>query len=437
MNVHAVWFDNRDGNYEIYYKRSSDQGITWGADTRLTNSAQESRYPSISAEGQFVHLVWRDARDGNPEIYYKQSNDFGITWGADMRLTNEIGNSLLPSMAVSDPFVHIVWYDDISGNFEIYYKRSTDNGITWEQAVRLTNDPFYSIQPSITASGSDVHVVWHDNRAGESEIYYKRSTDGGITWEDDVRLTNGSGESRYACISESATALHLVWSDEHPGRWKVYYKRSTDRGESWSEDTLLNNVYGLSEFSSIASSGLLVHVIWFDSRNGNWEIYYKRSFDEGITWQDDTRLTNSPGVSWFPSIAASGNVVHAIWSDLRDMNYEIYYKRDSTGNFVGVIQTNTAETPRVYNLYQNYPNPFNPSTKIRFDVIAGNNGHSSAIRLIIYDVMGREIETLINGTMNPGTYEIQWNASKYSSGVYFYELSAGDYSSIKKLVLLK
>jgi hypothetical protein len=85
-----------------------------------------------------------------------------------------------------------------------------------------------------------------------------------------------------------------------------------------------------------------------------------------------------------------------------------------------------------FNLYQNYPNPFNPSTKITFHI-----SDLSWVSLKIYDVLGREVTTLINEEKPAGTYEVTWNAANLSSGVYFYELKAGGYSATKNLLLLK
>ena len=431
--VHAFWFDDRNVHYDIYYKRSTNQGKSWGTDTRITNNSGESRYPSVIADGDVLHLVWRDARNNNPEIYYNKSTDAGLTWGTDKRLTTDSGASLPPSLAVSGTTLHVVWYDDRTGNFEIWYKRSSDNGTTWGPDVQLTDNSFYSMQPTIASFGNDVHIAWHDNREGidGSEIYYKRSTDGGLTWENDKRLTNSASESRYACLQVTPLVLHLVWNDERSGAWKVFYKRSTDRGITWSQDTLINAVFGLSEFPNMVVSNEIVHVIWFDSRNTGWEVYTKRSFDQGITWTDDTRLSFASGTSWFPSIAASGYTVHAMWSDLRDENFEIYYTRDSTGNFVG-LSTNTGEIPVKFSLHQNYPNPFNPATKIMFDL-----PKSGSSTLKVYDVLGRVAATLVDENLNPGIYSVDWNASAYSSGVYFYKLVSGEYTDTKKMILVK
>jgi hypothetical protein len=85
-----------------------------------------------------------------------------------------------------------------------------------------------------------------------------------------------------------------------------------------------------------------------------------------------------------------------------------------------------------YFLFQNYPNPFNPITKIKYSLNV-----STFIRLNIYDILGREVATLVNEKQKPGNYEITWNAIAYPSGVYFCELRAGSFLSVKKMMLVK
>jgi Secretion system C-terminal sorting domain len=96
------------------------------------------------------------------------------------------------------------------------------------------------------------------------------------------------------------------------------------------------------------------------------------------------------------------------------------------------------EIPRNFSLSQNYPNPFNPVTKIKFDIpldsrLRGNDN----VTLRIYDILGREVAVLINEELKPGTYEVEWDASTYPSGVYFYKLITQNYSETRKMVLLK
>ncbi len=96
------------------------------------------------------------------------------------------------------------------------------------------------------------------------------------------------------------------------------------------------------------------------------------------------------------------------------------------------IQVISTEIPNTYSLSQNYPNPFNPSTFIKFDV-----SKSSFVSLVVFDVLGREVAVLVNEDLNPGTYEADWNASSYPSGVYFYTLRTEGFTETKRMVLVK
>jgi hypothetical protein len=112
-------------------------------------------------------------------------------------------------------------------------------------------------------------------------------------------------------------------------------------------------------------------------------------------------------------------------------------------NTIGIKKIDNIIT-NVYSLFQNYPNPFNPSTKIRFSIgpplnpllKAGLRNEGIAI-LRIYDILGKEVATLINEQLSAGTYEVEWNAEKYPGGIYFYRLTAGNNIITKKMILLK
>ncbi len=434
--VHAVWEDEGDGNWEIYYKRSSDEGLNWGADTRLTVNSAESRFPSISISGPVVHVVWTDYRDGNDEIYYKRSINEGISWGDDTRLTNAPSSSYHPSVSVSGSVVHVVWTDERDGNREIYYKRSSDEGTSWEADIRLTNQNAWSQYPSVSVSGSVVHVVWNDDRDGNFEIYYKRSIDEGISWGADTRLTNAPSNSYNPSVSVSGLVVHVVWHDfRNGGSPEIYYKRSIDGGVNWGVDTRLTNNPFDSNNPSVSVSGLAVHVVFSSWRDGNSEIYYKRSIDGGVNWGADIRLTNNFAGSFSSSVSVSGPIVHVVWHDERDGNAEIYYKRDPTGNPIGIINI-SSEIPNEFSLGQNYPNPFNPVTNIKFDI-----PKSSMVKITIYDILGSGVSMPVEMRLEPGRYQLKYDASNLSSGTYFYRLYADGegqkFSKTLKLVLIK
>ncbi len=96
-------------------------------------------------------------------------------------------------------------------------------------------------------------------------------------------------------------------------------------------------------------------------------------------------------------------------------------------------------TPGEFAVYQNYPNPFNPTTTIKYSIPAQTVGNENfrSVHLIVYDVLGREIATLINEEKPAGNYEVTWNAANLPSGVYLYQLKAGNFTAAKKLLLIK
>lgn len=336
--VHVVWRDNRFGNREIFYKRSLDGGATWGEDVRLTFNAAPSEDPCVAVSGSAIHVVWSDIRDGNWEVYYKRSVDGGTSWGADTRLTIDANESVSPSVAVSGITVHIVWQDTRDANDEIYYKRSSDGGVTWSADTRLTNTETASEIPCIAASGQRVFIAWEEETSGEGtyEIYHRGSADGGSTWGAATRLTWDDAESLAPCIAAFGNSVHVAWYDDRDGYEEIYYIRSTDGGISWGAETRLTVTDNTSYRPSICTDGQNVHTTWVDDRDGNNEIYYKKSSDNGNSWQPEEKLTNNPAPSWRSSIALAGTAVHVVWEDTRDGNYEIYYKQDPTGSVMGI-----------------------------------------------------------------------------------------------------
>jgi len=99
---------------------------------------------------------------------------------------------------------------------------------------------------------------------------------------------------------------------------------------------------------------------------------------------------------------------------------------------LGDVEKNRNALPSKFALHQNYPNPFNPFTVISYDIPTVSN-----VMLKVYDMLGREVATLVNEVKSPGTYEVQFDASHLASGIYFYKLTAGNFTSVKKLILMK
>jgi hypothetical protein len=383
--VHIVWFDRRESNNgEIYYNRSDDNGENWGTEERLTVDPGYSESPSVAVRDSIVHVVWCDTRSGDWEVYYKRSINNGENWGADERLTADATYPYFPSVAVRDSIVHIIWDAFISGNTDIYYKRSIDDGETWDIHEKITSDPDYFWDPSVAVSDSIVHVVWCAKKGGA----FNR---------------------------------------------EIYYKRSIDNGENWGIDERLSNAADYSDYPSIAACDSVVHVAWTDTRNGssNSEVYYKRSDDNGVSWGIDERLTNAGDSSKCVSVACRNcdydYDVHVTWTDFRhgNQNREIYYRRHecppSSVEESGELKAESFDL-KVKNAMLG---------EVRFSI---HLPHSSLVELKVFDVSGRPVDSR-QFALPEGTHEISWDNDR--SGLYFLTFEAGDFKATKKLIILK
>lgn len=536
----------------------------WNSDVRLTTDAASLDYPSIATSGFYVHTVWQDYRiGGNLEIYYKSSDNEGTDWSADIRLTNNDGESYQPCIASSGSNVHVAWWDYRDFQYEIYYKRSTNNGLNWESDTRITNTVRQSSAPSISVSGLDVHIVWEETTGAgstETQIYYIKSTDNGLSWGTAVQLNSINNNSLYPVISSSENNIHVSWYTNN----KLHYRRSTNAGNSWLTDTLLVDATA-SVFPSIGVYNDMIHLVW---RENNSDIRYKHSTNGGLSWStSSTFLANTTSAR--QNIAVQGSVVIVVWNDgslhymfstdggeawstdtvlsipvntfsnslaLKDNNVHIifaktisgnndlYYKKNPNqilpvelssftsnldarnvslnwstaselnnsgfdierklveatswskiGNVSGHGTSNTVNNyqyedrnlqsgkynyrlkqidvngnfkyyqlssfvevgvPGKFALSQNYPNPFNPSTKINYDL-----PFDSRVAIKIFDITGKEVASVLNQTLTAGYYTANFNASNLASGVYFYQINAegGNQSFVKtlKMILIK
>ena len=257
-------------------------------------------------------------------------------WTPAKRLTSLPGSSQVPAIAIdSDDHIHVIWADNTPGNREIYYKRSTDAGTTWSTAKRLTWTTGESLSPAIAIDSTGIiYVAWSDliteSFVDQTEIYGSRSTDGGMTWSGAQRLTWTSGYTYYPAIAAgSGSHFHIICTDRTPGNYELYHKRSMDGGIAWNAPKRLTWTPGSSDLPAVAiDSDDHIHVIWPDDTPGYHEIYYKQSTDEGTTWNTMNRLTWTPGTSYLPAVAIdSSGAIHVVWQDNTPGNYEIYYKK--------------------------------------------------------------------------------------------------------------
>jgi hypothetical protein len=359
-SVFVVWHGAHGNGLEIHCRRSLDGGATWQPVTILTGSGAAA-HASIAAAGRSVHVVWGDVRSGSAEIYWRPSADGGASWEEERRLSDPPFESWVPSVAAAGEEVRVAWVDLRDGNEEEYVKISRDGGRHWGPDTRLTVDGADSWAPSIVLSSGVAHLAWFDRRdAGvrhdeveaqldailalmglpsgppppsDPHTYYlppfrARVEEKSRRIQDAVAAWVASGGDPVR-LERELREFERRMRDWETG-WEIYYTRSTDGGLSWLPEVRMTEASGVSARPSLAVDGENVLLVWFDSRDGDFEIYFKQSRDGGETWLPDLRLTEAAGDSAHPTVAARGGAVHVLWHDTRDGNAEIYHRRGLT-----------------------------------------------------------------------------------------------------------
>lgn len=347
-HIHVVWQDDTPSAYdnsEIYYKKSTNGGSTWMT-KRLTWTFYDSGSPAIAVDSNnHIHVVYEDnsTEDAVREIFYKKSTNGGSTW-TTKRLTHSSIHNWFPDITIDkNDNIHIVWMRGalmLGGTpNEVYYTKSTDGGATWTTR-KLTNNPGYSKYPVIaTDSSPKAHIVWRDDTTGAYEIYYKKNT-GGFFWIT-KRLTNTNDTywleyEKPDIAIDSKDDIHIVWRQDIGYDSAVAYKRSTDGGVTWSSG--LKNLTPTSTFIFQQTPYLYIdsndniYVAWYDSEEepfDNTDIHFKKSADGGITWGPDQRISRSTGGSFGPAMAVdSSGRIHVVYYDDTPGNNEIYYRHN-------------------------------------------------------------------------------------------------------------
>jgi hypothetical protein len=321
-SVYVVWDEESPpGQSLVFFKRST---IAFDPNIQLSNNPKNSGDPIIAVSGNNVYVVWNEITPATREIFYKRSTDGGATFENVVKISTSAEiNKDGGEVAASGNNVYVVWGEEPSGKAEILYRRSTDGGATFGSTINLSNTAGSSQAPGIVASGNNVYLVWGDDSLGKFQIFYRRSTDGGATFGSTSILSNSVEHSELPRIAASGNNVYVVWLDDAEGNSKTFYRRSTDGGASFGSTINIGNNGGM-DISSIAASGNNVYVVWSDATDNppnQKQIMYRRSTDGGATFSNTINFSNSAGLSKFPSIAASRNNVYVVWTESSHLSY--------------------------------------------------------------------------------------------------------------------
>lgn len=221
--VHVVWASGESGGVpEVFVRSSVDRGASWGPVRQVSGAAASgvpfatdgfsSWTPTATAWGPRVAVAWTDERHDlgdcrvtggacREELYARISNDAGATWGAEQRLTQDpVGapqSTWAPSLQAWQDQLHLAYFDRRDGaRFQVFYRRSLDGGQTWQGDRLLTGDPamVQHARPSVAVLGNEVQIaLWGTRSDGKADVMFTRSGDGGAAFTDPVIVSRGTG----------------------------------------------------------------------------------------------------------------------------------------------------------------------------------------------------------------------------------------------------
>jgi outer membrane protein assembly factor BamB len=347
--------------------------------------------------------------DGNTGQQLWQAN-IGNVFIEDLRVTPDMNNSGYPDVLVSGINPNIFLLEGQNGN--VIWQNNTGGNILGKDVLSdLTGDGY----PEFGSASLNNLVHIYDGITGQIKFQYAFGGGGNSTAAEhvvDLDDIDGNLSVEFvACSRDGRVICFSGGTDIIPVEMTTFYAtvNGNDVNLVWSTATETNNKGFEIQRTSIE-----------EDKNSNWKTI---GFVNGVG-----TTTQSQNYSYVDRNISSGKYLYR----LKQIDLDGSYKySDEIEVIIGL--------PDRFVLEQNYPNPFNPVTKIKFSLPAEVKGQTSKVELKIYDVLGKEVATLINEHKEAGNYEIEFDANKYgiTSGVYFYQLKYGELSSVKKLVLLK
>lgn len=390
-----------------------------------------------SGNNYFLQTGWKNALK---DIYFI-NQDLGFSVGAYSELykTTNAGNNWIQKPLSTTKNLNSVFFLNsqtgyIAGDTGLLLK-STNSGENWVSlssgVTNILNDIYFLNNATGYACGRIGRII--------------KTTDEGNSW---VNVPTS--------ITESINKVYFKNNDTGFGFIEDKVIKTTNGGVNWVQQNLVSS----SDYSFInentgyvVGGGGLVH----KTTNGgiNWAQVFSRSgwVFFGVHFENEmngmavgsagfyglTAKTTNGGLNW-TQMFVTNNTLNSI--DF--INGQTGYITGDWGNIIKTtnggltfINENHNEIISEYELKQNYPNPFNPVTKIVFAVPSNVKSQMSNVNISIYDITGKLIETLINKSLNSGSYEIIWDASSLPSGVYFYTLKTEEFSQTKKMLLIK
>jgi len=423
--VYLSWFNGGGTSVRV----STDGGATFGANVAASFHTNPG---SQHSSGRYV-LKTNIRVNGMPQIIVDMSNGPRRGYIYNVYATNPPG----PDAA------------------DIFCTRSTDGGATWNSGTpsRINNDATifdqWMTDVSVDMQGR-VWAYWWDSRNDPANIMTETwgavSLDGGLTWSN---FKIGSAFNPNTISLNQGDHYYVGDYQGMAGR-TITFPFYTGQNNTRQDFTAYLPDFGISFNKTIdsinATSTSVVRMYNPVMGPYSGQVTYTTLITPSPAPGALTPSFSPSNVRTFNGNPDSVNIITTSTANVPQGLYTVevtgtesggprVHKRTyqiRVGNFVGIQNQNT-EIPKVYSLNQNYPNPFNPVTNIKFGL-----PKSSFVTLKVYDLLGREVSSLINNVnIAAGNYVYDFNAVNLPSGIYFYKLSAGEFSDVKKMTLVK
>ncbi len=397
--LRITYVDHSSVPAKIMYNQSHDKGINWETPVQLFSSPN-CGFTAIASSGSNVHIVWMDSLGNSRASFYKHSLDGGVSWGATICLDSF--TKFWPGIACNGNLVIATLNKDLSGNTEVFIKRSLDNGFNWLAEQQISHALNRSEDPAINILGKDVHLSWNDKRSGTMNIYYCHSSDKGATWGAETDLTNTDSYTSMVCLNgNNVDVPHGIRTGSS---FDIGLAESNDTGSIWLPNQQLTNTATITEaYPFMVRDESNMHVVYLSSGG----TYYLYSPDGGLSWQSPLLLSSSGQ----PFIAYTGCVLHVMFTNAGYINY----MRNPSGNCI------TTGTNNISPLKSNviiYPNPVSSE----LTVLTNTNEQSE---ISIYNLTSRKlIQREFSNT-------ITLNTDDLSAGIYFYEVRINNGEKMK------
>ncbi|HMQ80565.1 MAG TPA: T9SS type A sorting domain-containing protein [Ignavibacteria bacterium] len=478
--VVAAWRDFRFGvdpaaNRRVGYSYSTNGGLTWSVSrildsTLLPGGLTRNSDPVVAVDtaGNFYIAVIaiQGLSGGNLTLAVYKSTNGGQTF-PEAFICSQTGTEdkewLTTDLSSTSPFLnslYISWTSFSLGGIKL--TKSTNAGVNWSVPTGVS-DVTGGVQGSDICISKDgqVNVVWL-GFSSIAEVTFDRSTDGGSSFGTDQIIASGdfptglpNDVNTFPTIATDNSSgprsgwIYVAFADNRNGDCDIFLTKSTNGGANWSAPLRINNdpvANGKIQYwpTIAVNDAGNVAILFMDSRNtiDNTviEAYVARSYDGGVTFTNEL-LSTEPSPTLIPGsnvrfgdyidLDYAGKRLVPVWTDERagGFNQEIF---TSEIDELLPVSGNNSNLPNEFSLAQNYPNPFNPSTKISFSL-----PKASELKIEVYSALGTLIKTIASGNFPAGKHTMNFNAGSLSSGVYFYKLTAGEFSETKSMILIK